>query len=142
MAFTTSIVAGLHKSIDALVFKARSVGLEIGHSKCATILLKGDGKRKRCLIDAKHKFLVKDVLLRAPPPEETYKYFGLEIGPSGPGEAIRALAALIKDLGLVQKAPFKLQQKLWTMKYEIGPKHLSVLGKSGVGILKRYDLEV
>ncbi|MPC49353.1 Retrovirus-related Pol polyprotein from type-1 retrotransposable element R2 [Portunus trituberculatus] len=47
-------------------------------------------------------------------PGETYKYLGLEVGPAmGHAEPERALAALVRDLGALQKAPLKPQQNLW-----------------------------
>lgn len=62
----------------------------------------------------------------------------------GSGEHSRTLAALIKDLGLLEKAPLKPQQKLWAVKSTDIPKHQyqRVIGKTTKGTLLRSDLEV
>ena len=78
-------------------------------------------------------------------PGQAYKYLGIEIGPTkNPGEPGRTLAALIKDLGLLQKAPFKPQQKLWALKTVVIPRHqyTRVMGKTTKGTLQRLDLEI
>ena len=124
---------------------AVSVGLEIGLPKCATLYIRGDGKRKRWLVDTKTTFKVGGTKIKALGPKEYYKYLGLEVGPAmGQAEPRRVLAALIKDLGSLQRAPLKPQQKLWALKNVLIPKHqyTRVLGKITKGVLERMDCEV
>ncbi|MPC49623.1 Retrovirus-related Pol polyprotein from type-1 retrotransposable element R2 [Portunus trituberculatus] len=123
---------------------AGRVGLEVGHNKCATINIVGDGKRKRWLVGPSI-FCAGGVELRALGPGETYKYLGLEVGPAmGHAEPGWALAALVRDLGALQKAPLKPQQKLWAVYKVIMPKHLyaRILGTSTKSTLRRFDNEV
>ncbi|MPC32569.1 Retrovirus-related Pol polyprotein from type-1 retrotransposable element R2 [Portunus trituberculatus] len=83
--------------------------------------------------------------LRALKPGEVYKYLGLEVGPTkSRSEPGRALAALVRDLSSLQKAPLKPQQKLWAVKNVIVPKHQyqRVLGHSNQGTLRKFDLEI
>ena len=93
------------------------MGLEIGLPKCATLYSRGDSKRTRWLVDTKTTFEVGGTKIKALGPGEYYKYLGLEVGPAmGQAEPRRAVATLIKDLGFLQKAPLKPQQKLWALK--------------------------
>ena len=145
VALTASTPCGLQASLNALAQGAAGVGLEIGLPKCATLYIRGDGKRKRWLVDTKTTFEVSGEKLKALGPGETYKYLGLELGPAvGRAEPRRALAALIKDLGSIQAAPLKPQQKLWALKNVVIPKHQysRVLGKTTKGNLQRMDCEV
>ena len=96
-------------------------------------------------MDTKTTFEVGGTKIKALGPGEYYKYLGLEVGPAvGQAEPRRALAALIKDLGSLQKAPLKPQQKLWALKNVLIPKHqyTRVLGKTTKGILERMDCEI
>ncbi|MPC34334.1 Retrovirus-related Pol polyprotein from type-2 retrotransposable element R2DM [Portunus trituberculatus] len=144
VALTAFTPRGLQASIDALVIEAGRVGLEVGHSKCTTMNIIGDGKRKRWLVDPSI-FRAGGEELRALRPDETYRYLGLEVGPAmGRAEPGWALAALVRDLGALQKAPLKPQQKLWALCNVIMPKHLyaRILGKSTKSTLRRFDNEV
>ena len=145
VALTARTPLGLQALIDALVDGAGRVGLELGYNKCATMNIKGDKKRKRWLVDSTNSFTASTSPLKCLQPGQTYKYLGIEIGPTrNPGEPGRSLAALIKDLGLVQKAPFKPQQKLWALKAVVIPRHqyTKVMGKTTKGTLQRFDLEI
>lgn len=144
VALTASTATGLQKGLDMLTEGAGAVGLELGHAKCATLSIVGDKKKKRWLVEQSRYFTAGGERLKALQAGQTYKYLGLEIGPSRHREPAKALAALIKDLGLIQKAPLKPQQKLWVAKFVIIPKHCyqRVLGKSTSGLLERYDLEM
>ena len=145
ICLTASTPIGLQTSLDVFVREAERVGLEIGHNKCATINVKGDGKRKRWLQDSSTAFTAGGTKLRALRPGETYKYLGLEVGLSlGRAEPKRALASLIKDLQSLQKAPLKPQQKLWGLINTLAPKHqyARVLGQSKKGTLERFDREI
>ncbi|MPD04048.1 Retrovirus-related Pol polyprotein from type-1 retrotransposable element R2 [Portunus trituberculatus] len=76
---------------------------------------------------------------------KSYKYLGLEVGPTKccdePG---RALAALVRGLGAVQRSPLQPQQKLWAVKNVVVPKHqyARIHGKSTKSTLKSYDQEI
>ena len=145
VALTARTPLGLQALIDALVDGAGQVGLELGHSKCATTNIKGDKKKKRWLVGSTNAFTANNSPLKCLQPGQTYKYLGIDIGPSrNPGEPGRSLAALIKDLGVIQKAPFKPQQKLWALKSVLIPKHqyTRVMGKTTKGTLQRLDLAV
>ena len=145
VVLTASTHVGLQAALDVFVAEAGKVGLELGHAKCATISILGDGKRKRWLQDSNTYFTAGGTRLRALRPGETYKYLGLEVGLSaGQAEPRRALAALIRDLASLQRAPLKPQQKIWGLKHTLVPKHqyARVLGRSTNGTLKRYDREV
>lgn len=145
VALTASTPCGLQASLNELAQGAAAVGLEIGLPKCATFYIRGDGKRKRWLVDSKTTFEVGGAKIKALGPGEKYKYLGLEVGPAmGHAEPRRALAALIKDLGSIQRAPLKPQQKLWSLKNVIIPKHQypRVLGRTTKGNLERMDCEV
>ena len=145
VALTASTPCGLQASLNELAQGAAAVGLEIGLPKCATFYTRGDGKRKRWLVDSKTTFEVGGAKIKALGPGEKYKYLGLEVGPAmGHAEPRRALAALIKDLGSIQRAPLKPQQKLWSLKNVIIPKHQypRVLGRTTKGNLERMDCEV
>ena len=64
-------------------------------------------------MDTTTTFEVGGAKIKALGPGEYYKYLGLEVGPAmGQAEPRWALAALIKDLESLQKAPLKPQQKL------------------------------
>ena len=145
VALTARTPLGLQALINALVDGADRVGLELGHKKCATINIKGDKKRKRWLVDSTTTFTASNAPLKCLQPGQAYKYLGIEIGPTrNPGEPGRTLAALIKDLGLLQKAPLKPQQKLWALKTVVIPRHqyTRVMGKTTKGTLQRLDLEI
>ena len=145
VVLTATTHVGLQTSLDVFVEEAAKVGLELGHNKCATISIVGDSKRKRWLQDSKTAFTAGGTRLRALRPGETYKYLGLEVGLSaGHAEPKRALAALIKDLVSVQRAPLKPQQKIWALKNTLVAKHqyARVLGRSTKGTLARFDREV
>ena len=145
VALTARTPLGLQALIDALVDGAGRVGLELGHKKCATINIFGDKKRKRWLVDSTKTFTASNSPLKCLQPGQAYKYLGIEIGPTrNPGEPRRSLTALIKDLGLLQKAPLKPQQKLWALKTVVIPKHqyTRVIGKTTKGTLQRLDLEI
>ena len=145
VALTARTPLGLQALIDALVDGAGRVGLELGHNKCATLNIKGDKKKKRWLVDSTTAFTASTSPLKCLQPGQTYKYLGIEVGPTrNPGEPARSLAALIRDLGLVQQAPFKPQQKLWALKTVVIPRHqyTRVMGKTTKGTLQRLDLEV
>ncbi|MPC38975.1 Retrovirus-related Pol polyprotein from type-2 retrotransposable element R2DM [Portunus trituberculatus] len=47
VALTASTPSGLQASLDVLIQEAAKVGLELGIPKCATLTIRGDGKRKR-----------------------------------------------------------------------------------------------
>ena len=97
------------------------------------------------MVDSKTTFEVGGAKIKALKPGEKYKYLSLEVGPAmDQAEPKWAVAALIKDLGSIQKAPLKPQQKLWSLKNIIIPKHQysRVLGKTTRGILERMDFEV
>ena len=145
VALTARTPLGLQALIDALVDGAGRVGSELGHKKCATINIKGDKKKKRWLVDSINQFSASNSPLKCLQPGQAYKYLGIEIGPTrNPGEPGRSLAALIKDLGLLQKAPLKPQQKLWALKTVMIPRqqYTRVMGKTTKGTLQRFDLEI
>ena len=145
VALTARTPLGLQALINALVDGAGRVGLELGHKKCATINIRGDKKRKRWLVDSTNNFTASNSPLKCLQPGQAYKYLGIEIGPTrNPGEPGRSLTALIKDLGLLQKAPLKPQQKLWALKAVVILRHqyTRVMGKTTKGTLQRLDLEV
>ena len=143
VALTASTPGGLQTSLNVFVREAAGVGLELGIPKCATLSIRGDGKRKRWLVDHVN-FSASDTPLRALRPGETYRYLGLEVGPISRAEPKRALAALISDLGKLQRAPLKPQQKLWALKNHVVLKHQysRVLGKSTKAVLSRFDQEI
>ncbi|MPC29760.1 Retrovirus-related Pol polyprotein from type-2 retrotransposable element R2DM [Portunus trituberculatus] len=99
------------------------VGLKLGIPKCGTHYIRSDGKRKRWLMDTRTTFSVIGVRLKALQLREVCKSLGLEVGVAmGQAETKRAIAALVKGLGSLQKAPLKPQEKLWGLKSVIIPK--------------------
>ena len=65
VALVNSTAAGLQKSLDKLHSLSSSIGLKIGHAKCATISILGDKKRKRWLVDQNSNFHVDNIRLKA-----------------------------------------------------------------------------
>ncbi|MPC27511.1 hypothetical protein E2C01_020682 [Portunus trituberculatus] len=98
------------------------VGLQLGHAKCATLSILGDCKRKQWLVNSNSTFTANDVPLNGLFPGQTYRFPGLEISPTrGRAELGWTLASINRDLRIIQKAPFKPQQKLWAIKNVLVP---------------------
>lgn len=145
VALLASTISGMQEQLDRLTRAGRAVGLELGPAKCATVSIKGDKKRKKWYVDARHKFRIGEENIKALQPTETYKYLGLEIGPVLRNrEPAQALAALVEELTTLQKAPLKPQQKFWAVKHTTFARHIyrRVLGRSKQNLLKRMDLEL
>lgn len=140
---TTKI--GMQIQLNALKSAAQKVGLELGPAKCATLFMKGDKKRKKWLVNARHQFMLGETAIRSLEPDETFKYLELEVGPNPrKREPRQAHLALKEELVKLQAAPLKPQQKLWAIKNTTFPRHIykRVLGSSKKYLLLRFDLEM
>ena len=86
VALTASTPCGFQTSLNELAEGAASVELEIGFPKCATIYIRGDGNRRRWLVDTKTIFEVGGDKIKVLGLGEKYKYLALEarLSPGGP----------------------------------------------------------
>lgn len=145
VALIASTPSGMQEQLRLLTSAARLVGLELGPGKCATLNIRVDKKKKLWFVDARRRFFIEETPIRALEPDGTYRYLGLELGPTlRTKEPVQALKELTSHLIKVQRAPFKPQQKMWALKYVVFPKHIykRVLGRSPKNLLNRMDLEI
>lgn len=121
LAFADDIVVvattreGLNTAVETLLSEAGKIGLEPGLGKCATTNVTADPRRKTWYCDlTPFKHLDEEIPVVGP--EGFYKYLGVEMGLQYTPETGNKLIARFKtELGNLQRALLKPQQKMWSL---------------------------
>ena len=149
LAFADDVVllssspVGLRKSVEAVVSQAKLLGLEVGHSKCATLGIAADCKRKTWY-SSNQQIHIAGQPIRALAPGKFYRYLGVQVGSSHWAEGpSHLLARLVNGLRRLQKCPAKPQQKMWMLVNVLLPQLQYPLlhSEAKKSTLKKVDVE-
>ena len=142
VALLASTEVGLRRSVNSFVDMARRLGLEVGHSKCATLGILADGKKKTWF-SKKVELQIDGQAIRALSPGKFYKYLGVQVGHTWASGPSHLLARYISGLSRLQRCPAKPQQKIWMLNNVLIPQmqYPMLHAKANKGTLKRLDVE-
>lgn len=82
IALLAATPAGMQEQLDRIPTAGRKVGLDLGPAKCVSVYIRGDRKRKMWFVDSAHHFRVGGEEIKSLEPDQSFKYLGLEVGPS------------------------------------------------------------
>lgn len=81
VALLTTAVTSMQEQLDIIATAGGAIGLELGPTKCSSVHIRGDPKRKEWFVNSSHKFQVGGSDMKALEPIQTFKYLGLKVGP-------------------------------------------------------------
>ena len=144
MAFADNIVvmasspAGLRLSLNCLLQKAATLGLEPGIPKCAVM---GIRAANGTWYADSPTITFQDQELPRLGPRDFYKYLGVELGLGGPDQGRNLRTMLLRLMERLRTAPMKPQQKFWAFKTSLLPKllHQALFAEPTLTTLKTLD---
>jgi hypothetical protein len=111
---------GSIENTGVLVKNLAKCGMKLNPTKCATLAIKANGRRKAMFVENAPYLKIDGVDVPAKTIGETYKYLGLKIGSEG--YSLKTISKdLVKNLDLLTKASLKPKQRLNALKQNIIP---------------------
>ena len=137
-------VPGLETLLQQVSAGCLGVGLEVNPSKCRTLSIKVDGRRKCSYVDDTQSFRIGDIPLGSMSVTDTYTYLGIGIGYQGRIVSKDLMAKLTEQLLEIKRAPLKPQQRLILLKTHLVPQFIHELTLCPVKseTLKKMDLKI
>ena len=144
MAFADDIVVmassptGLRISVNCLLEKAATLGLEPGIPKCAVM---GIRAANGTWYADSPTITFQDQELPRLGPGDFYKYLGVELGLGGPDQGRNLRTMLHRLTERLRTAPMKPQQKFWAFKISLLPRllHQALFAEPTLTTLKTLD---
>ena len=132
----------LQKRLDETVSNLAKAGLRVNATKCASLTIRRDGKRKRVVVDQSQRLTVEGQAMEALGPTDKLKYLGVSIGFHG--THFEPEAPLKEGLMNIREVPMKPQQKMYLLTKHLIPAqyHKLVFGRVTAKELRKADLAI
>ena len=132
---------GMQKILTQIHIALSSFGLELSAEKSCVLSLVPSGKQKKMKVVCNNGFRVGDEILKQLGVIDVWKYLGINFDGRG---VTKDRVSLCGDLGKLDRAPLKPQQRLEILSSVVLSKHLHtlVLGRTTVSKLRGLDMQV
>lgn len=131
---------GIRVQTDLVVSSLGTTGLKVNPTKCSTLTVLVDGKKKAWGIDAEPSLQIDSEYVPALGIRDCYKYLGIQVSASGTKASVRE--RLLRNLEQISRAPLKPQQRVWILRSNVFPAmlHQLVLADTTKLYLKALDI--